>query len=87
MACASGADWSVFNAPSSWRRQEVAQLYGCNDMTTGRPVLMKLAGGLLAYPVYVVQVIPFICFCIHHDTDLPSLFSPDDSLDLLLQML
>ena len=36
--CAAGADWSIFNPPASWRRREVAQLYGDNDMQTGRPI-------------------------------------------------
>ena len=54
----SGADWSIFNHASSWQRQEVAQLYGCNDMTTGRPSFLKMVGGLLVYPLYVIQVSP-----------------------------
>ena len=65
-SCDSGAEWSVFNSPADWNRREVAQLYGCNDMTTGRPRLLKLAGGLLIYPVYVVQVPPLLLYCWCH---------------------
>ena len=54
--CAAGADWSIFNPPASWLRREVAQLYGNNDMQTGRPIFLKMAGALLIYPLYVVQV-------------------------------
>ncbi len=56
LRCAAGADWSIFNPPASWQRREVAQLYGNNDMQTGRPNFSKMVGALLIYPLYVVQV-------------------------------
>ncbi len=56
LRCAAGADWSIFNPPASWQRREVAQLYGNNDMQTGRPKFSKMVGALLIYPLYVVQV-------------------------------
>ena len=46
----------------------MAQLYGCNDMTTGRPSLMQLATALLAYPLYVVQVLFLLTW--RHDIDM-----------------
>ncbi len=57
----AGADWSIFNPASSWQRREVAQLYGCNDMGTGRPNFLYMAGEWLTYPVYVVQVCVPVC--------------------------
>ncbi len=56
LLCAAGAEWSIFNPPASWQRREVAQLYGNNDMQTGRPNFPKMVGALLIYPLYVVQV-------------------------------
>lgn len=56
LPCTAGADWSIFNPPASWQRREIAQLYGNNDMQTGRPNFPKMVGALLIYPLYVVQV-------------------------------
>ncbi len=56
LLCAAGADWSIFNPPASWQRRQVAQLYGNNDMQTGRPSFLKMVGAFLIYPLYVVQV-------------------------------
>ncbi|KAL0037175.1 hypothetical protein WJX79_003951 [Trebouxia sp. C0005] len=50
-----GADWSIFNQPSSWHRKDVQLLYGGNDMSTGRPSFLKMAGGFLVYPPFIVQ--------------------------------
>lgn len=46
----------MFNASGTWPRRARAQLYGRNDMVTGKPNLLSMAAGLLIYPVYVVQV-------------------------------
>ena len=54
----SGADWTILNPPSTWQRWEVAQLYGRNDMATGRPNLFKMAEDVFLYPVHVIQVSP-----------------------------
>ena len=51
-----GAGWKVFNTAGTWPRRARAQLYGMNDMATGKPNLLSMAAGLLIYPVYVVQV-------------------------------
>ena len=58
LLCAAGADWSIFNPPDSWQRREVVQLYGNNDMQTGRPSFLKMVGAFLIVgaPLYVVQV-------------------------------
>ena len=53
---AAGADWDIFNAPSSWQRRDVQLLYGSNDVFTGRPSLLLMAGGILTFPPFVVQV-------------------------------
>ena len=52
----AGADWKIFNTAGSWPRQARAQLYGSNDMATGKPHALSMAAGLLVYPVYVIQV-------------------------------
>ena len=52
----TGAPWSILNPAASWNRAVVAQLYGYNDMSTGRPRFLAMVGGLLAYPLYVLQV-------------------------------
>ncbi|DBA92222.1 TPA: hypothetical protein ACH3X1_015929 [Trebouxia sp. C0004] len=50
----------IYNACKALRLiekgMEVAQLYGNNDMQTGRPSFLKMVGALLIYPLYVVQV-------------------------------
>lgn len=56
LLCVAGAAWSIFNTAGTWPRRARQQLYGSNDMDTGRPNLWSMALGLLVYPVYVVQV-------------------------------
>lgn len=52
----AGEDWSAFNQPSSWPRQERSRLYGHNDAAAGRPSLLKTTWQQLSQPMYVVQV-------------------------------
>ncbi len=53
---AAGADWNILNPPSAWQRKDVQLLYGGNDMSTGRPSFLRMAGGILVYPPFIVQV-------------------------------
>lgn len=55
LLCA-GASWSIFNTHSSWPRPVRAQLYGRNDMATGRPSFLYMAFTMLTYPIWLIQV-------------------------------
>ena len=46
---------------SQRRRQLIQQLYGNNDMPEGQPSLLKMAGGVLAYPPHIAQVHLLTC--------------------------
>ena len=61
LLCAAGAEWSIFNPPAGWQRREVAQLYGNNDMQTGRPNFPKMVGALLIYPSILSRSASSMC--------------------------
>ena len=58
---AAGAEWTIFNPPFNWQRRDVQLLYGSNDMSVGRPSFLRMAGEVLIFPPFLVQV----CLLLH----------------------
>ncbi len=52
----AGAEWSSLCPMSRRHRNETIRLYGLNDMSVVRPSMLRLAGAVLAYPPFIVQV-------------------------------
>ncbi len=52
----AGAEWSCLCPVSRRHRIETMRLYGSNDMSVVRPSMLRLAGAVLAYPPFIVQV-------------------------------
>ncbi|KAL3156301.1 hypothetical protein ABBQ32_012570 [Trebouxia sp. C0010 RCD-2024] len=50
-----GADWTILNPFRARERRATQHLYGSNDMSTGRPSFLHMAGKILVYPPFLVQ--------------------------------
>ena len=60
----AGAEWNGLNPANTWPRRARSLLYGCNDMSAGKPNMFVMAAELLMHPMYLVQVRCHLCRCI-----------------------
>ncbi|KAL3156302.1 hypothetical protein ABBQ32_012570 [Trebouxia sp. C0010 RCD-2024] len=61
-----GADWTILNPFRARERRATQHLYGSNDMSTGRPSFLHMAGKILVYPPFLVQVCLPACNQVSH---------------------